>query len=331
MMRKVLVGSRSFGEYDSSGKRLLEQHGFVVKRIGPELRPLNEEKLVRILADESPSVYICGAELLSERVLLATPDLKMVVKHGVGIDNIDLTAAKTIGIVVANAPGTNAAAVADLTITAMLVLLRKFCEACHSTKAGEWRRFLGHELGAITVGLLGMGRIGGEVAKRLHGFGSAILAYDVVRNDSLIERYGITYTSLEEVMQRADIVSLHLPLLPQTRKIISHRQLSLMKRSAYLVNLARGELVDEDALYEALKAGTIAGAALDVFTTEPPHDSPLLGLEQVVATPHIAAYTEEAMARMDRMCAEVIISVFSGGIPESVINPEAALNSSKGK
>jgi len=321
-MKKLLIGSRSFGEYSSVGKEILEKSGFVLKSIGPEFRPLDEEKLIKVLGEEKPQVYICGAEPISEKVLLAASGLKLIVKHGVGIDNIDISAATHLGIAVANTPGTNTCAVADFTIMAILALLRNFYQAVRSTKAGEWKRFLGNELGCMTVGLIGTGRIGKEVAKRLHGFGANILAYDIVQDSSLTQRYGVHYTTLEELLTRADVISLHLPLSSGTRNIIGRREFSMMKPTAYLVNLARGELVDESALYEALKDGLIAGAALDVFAKEPPQDSPLLSLENVLATPHIAAYTKEAMERMDRMCAELIIAFFSGSIPESVINPE---------
>jgi len=245
----------------------------------------------------------------------------MVMKHGVGIDNIDLDAATSLGIVVANAPGTNTEAVADWVIATMLSLLRGVCAASNSTREGEWERFVGHELGAMTVGVIGTGRIGVEVIKRLRGFGAEVLSYDVVQHPELVSEYGVCYVSLEELLQQSDIVTLHVPLIEQTKGMIGARELSCMKDSAYLINAARGELVDEDALHKSLKARRIAGVALDVYATEPPQASPLIKLDKVLATPHIAAYTYEAMELMDRMCAKTIVDVFKGKQLQNILNP----------
>jgi len=320
-MRMTLVGSRSFGEVVSVGEKTLAKAGFKVSRVRPEERPLDASKMRRIIARDNPDVIICGAEPITADVLGASKRLRMVMKHGVGVDNIDLDAATKLGIVVAYAPGTNACAVADMTIAAMLALLRGYCEASNSTKAGGWKRFMGHELGEMTVGIVGTGRIGTEVLKRLQGFDAKMLAYDVVKNASLESKYILRYVTLEELLKTSDIVTLHVTLSEQTRKMIGARELEMMKESAYFINAARGELVDEDALYDCLKARRIAGAALDVFATEPPQSTPLLQLDNVLATPHIAAYTYEAMARMDRTCAETIIETFHGKRCPNVLNP----------
>ena len=320
-MRRVLVGSRSFGEVVSVGEDILVKAGFAISRVRPKERPLDSAKMTRIVARDNPDVVICGAEPINEEVLRASKRLRMVMKHGVGVDNIALDAATELGIVVANAPGTNSAAVAELTIAAMLVLLRGYCEASRSTKAGGWERYVGHELGEMTLGIVGTGRIGTEVAKRSQGFGTKLLAYDIVKDADLESRYRLRYVTLEELLKKSDVVTLHVSLSEQTRKMIGARELGMMKESAYLINTARGELVDEDTLYDCLKARRIAGAALDVFETEPPHSSPLLQLDNVLATPHIAAYTYEAMARMDRTCAETIVDTFRGKQCPNVLNP----------
>jgi D-3-phosphoglycerate dehydrogenase len=318
-MNKVLIGSRSFGKYSSAGLKILEENGFVVKKL--ELGPLVEEKLIQILAQEEPQVYICGAEHLSEKVLLTTKELKLIVKHGVGVDNIDLDVATRLGIAVANMPSTNTDSVADFTVMLILALVRKLYRAVCSTKSGGWEAFIGNEIRSIVVGLVGTGKIGKEVAKRLYSFGAQIIAYDLVEDSVFREHYNIRYVALEELLRNADIISLHLPLTPQTRHIISYKELSLMKRTAYIVNTARGELIDETALYQVLKSNLIAGAALDVYAKEPPYGSPLLLLDNVIATPHIAAYTVEAMERMDTKCADTIVSFFAGKVPESLLNP----------
>jgi D-3-phosphoglycerate dehydrogenase len=249
--------------------------------------------------------------------------LELVMKHGVGVDNIDIEAATELGIAVANAPGTNTEAVADLAVALMLVLVRGICKAGSSTKNGRWDRFIGHEIGELTIGVVGTGRIGSRVIEKLQGFGPKIVAFDVVTNERLMKQLHIKYVSLDELLALSDIVTLHAPLMDQTRMMIGERELKLMKKDAYLVNVARGELVDEAALYRQLAGGALAGAALDVFASEPPQDSPLLTLDNVLATPHIAAYTFESMDRMDRTCAEIIVEVAAGRTHKNVLNPEA--------
>ncbi len=321
-MKRVLVSSRSFGTITRTGMEILESEGFEVLTISREDRPLTEEKMARLVSDRAPGAILSGAEPIGKRVLQASANLRLVMKHGVGVDNIDIPAATSLGIAVANAPGTNTEGVADLTVTLMLNLLRGVCPASASTKRGGWSRFVGHELGALTVGVVGTGRIGASVVQRLSGFGSQILAYDVVQQKELVSEYGVHYVPLDELLSRSDLVTLHVPLIEQTRKMIGARELSLMKPESFLVNAARGELVDEEALYETLKKRGIAAAALDVFSTEPPQDNPLLTLDNVLATPHIAAYTYESLERMGSICARIIVETFAGKRHPNVLNPE---------
>ena len=330
MMRTVLVGSRSFGNVVTLGNDLLEDAGFTVLRIREQERPLDDAKLASIVSREHPEVLIPGAESLPESVLAASNSLRMIMKHGVGVDNIDLGAATSRGIVVANVPGTNAGAVADLTLGLMLALLRRICIANASTHRGAWERYMGHELGASVIGIVGTGRIGASVARRARAFGARVIAFDVVEDEDLKLACGVEYVPLDRLLSSADIVTLHAPLLPETEKMIGEAQFEAMKPSAFLVNCARGELVDEKALCEHLKTGSIAGAAVDVFAAEPPQDSPLLELDNVLATPHIAAYTYEAMEAMDRACAETIVDVMiHGRVPPNVLNPDARSTSGR--
>ena len=318
----VLVSSRSFGQVSKVGTAILEEAGFEIHRIGPEDRPFDVAKLAGIVERVKPDALIAGAEPIPHEVLAASPNLRVVQKHGVGVDNIDLDAATKLGIAVSNAPGTNTEAVADLAIGFMLSLLRSLVNAAVSTRGGGWDRFIGRELGELTVGVVGTGRIGRGVIQRLSGFGSRVLAFDVFEDAAMASRMKIEYSSLERLLRESDIVTLHIPLMEETRNLISTEQLSWMKTSALLINIARGELVDEAALADHLAAGKIAGAGVDVFTTEPPQASPLLKLDNVVATPHIGAYTVEAMDCMARRCAENICSIFSGGKPDNVLNPD---------
>lgn len=321
-VRVVLVSSRSFGQIVPDGEQLLARGGFDVRRVPDSERPLDAPKLARLVARERPAALIAGAEPIPREVLIASPMLKLVQKHGVGVDNIDVEAATAAGIVVTNAPGTNTEAVADLTVAFMLALLRQVVPAVESTRQGKWDRYMGRELGQLTVGVVGTGRIGRAVIRRLGGFGSRILAYDVIQDPALAVANDLCYVELNELLDKSDIVTLHIPLMEDTRELLGRRELARMKKSAYLINIARGELVDEAALAEHLAAGRIAGAGVDVFATEPPQESPLLRLPNVLATPHIGAYTHEAMEAMDRVCAETVVALFSGGRSDYVVNPE---------
>jgi D-3-phosphoglycerate dehydrogenase len=321
-MRNILVGSRSFGNIVKIGEEILKRSGFTIRYVLPDERPLDEMRMKKIVMKVNPDVILCGAEPITGEVLRASQNLRMVIKHGSGVDNIDIPAATSLNIPVAYTPGKNTTAVADFTIALILNLLRGICPASHSTKEGGWYRFIGHDLGDMTIGIVGTGRVGQEVVKRLHGFGSKMLAYDVVPTSDLEHQYGVEYVGLDELLHSSDIVTLHVPLMDRTRGMIGKSELAKMKRSAYLLNLARGGLVDEKALYTHLKANGIAGAALDVYATEPPQNSPLLQLENVLATSHIAAYTYESMQRMDRACAETIIETFQKKISPNILNPE---------
>jgi D-3-phosphoglycerate dehydrogenase len=322
-VKRVVVGSRSFGQLSDVGVRLLNGAGFDVWRIPPEERPLDESKMVEIVARENPEVVISGAEPITKRVLEAGPNLRMIMKHGVGVDNIDIQAATALGIMVANAPGTNTEAVADMTLAMMLALLRRVYDAVQSTKSGGWDRFVGHDLGALTIGVVGTGRIGQAVIRRLGGFGSDVLAYDIVHNQDLLSHPKVRYVEMEALLRDSDVITLHVPLIADTKSMIGRNELEMMKPTAYLVNLARGELVDEAALFEFLQEKRIAGAAVDVYAVEPPRSSPLIGLDNVLSTPHIAAYTYESMEYMSRICAQTIIDAMQSKACPNILNPQA--------
>ena len=322
-MKRVVVGSRSFGQLSDVGVKLLNGAGFDVWRIPPEERPLDESKMVEIVAQENPEVVVTGAEPITKQVLEAGPNLRMIMKHGVGVDNIDIQTATTLGILVANAPGTNTEAVADMTIAMMLALLRGIYDAVQSTRSGGWERFVGHDLGELTIGVVGTGKIGLAVIRRLGGFGSDVLAYDIVHNQDLLSHPKVRYVEMAELLQDADVVTLHVPLVADTEAMIGKNELEMMKPTAYLVNLARGELVDEVALFEFLQQKRIAGAAVDVYAVEPPKSSPLIGLDNVLSTPHIAAYTYESMEHMGRICAQTIIDAMRSIACPNILNPQA--------
>jgi D-3-phosphoglycerate dehydrogenase len=320
--KKVLVSSRSFGQIVDIGNEILTREKFQIERILPEDRPVTEEKLHNLISRGDIVAIVSGSEAIGSKALEDVGRLRVISKHGVGVDNIDLDVATERGVVVTNAPGTNTQAVADFTIGLMLCLSRKICLANQSTTSGKWKKFIGRELWQKTVGVIGTGAIGKHVIRRLKGFDVKILAYDIEIDTNFASKYGVNYVSLAHLLKESDYVTLHVPLTKATEGMIGRKELGQMKRSSYLINAARGEIVDEDALYHALQAGEIAGAALDVFATEPPQRQNLLDLDNLIATPHMAAYTYRAMMRMDKLCAENIVKVIKGERSEHTVNPE---------
>ncbi len=252
--------------------------------------------------------------------------LRVIGRAGVGVDNIDVAAATERKIPVVYAPAATTTSVAELTLALMLALARSIPAADRSTKEGRWERkkFDGIELKGKTLGLVGSGRIGTEVAHLARAFGMEAVAYDPYLRPEDAHARGIRLvTSLEAVLAAADFLSVHAALTPETRGLIGEAQLKAMKPTAFLINAARGEIVDEGALARALKEGTIRGAGLDVYHKEPPEGSPLLGLDNVVLTPHMAASTAEGQRRSGLVAAEQVLRVLRGEKPEFCVNPQA--------
>ncbi len=312
MTFRVLVATRSFGSTSSKPWDVLTEAGVEVVKADMQ-GEITEERMVELLQDIDGAIV--GVVPMTARVLEHAPRLKVVSMHGVGVDHIDLEAASRLGIVIANCPGANDQAVADLAIGLMIAIARRIPAADRSLRQEQWGRHTGSELWRKTLGLIGYGRIGRGVAKRALGFEMQILVYDPYVLPDQVGFSEVRLTSLEEVIKSADFISLHAALTPETRAMIGESQLRAMKPSAYLINTARGGLIDEAALYQALRDRVIAGAALDVFVDEPPSGSPLLQLENVVLTPHIGAHTQEAIERMGVMAAQNVILTLHGGQP----------------
>lgn len=270
--------------------------------------------------------------LLTDRIdaelLGRAPRLRVVANVAVGFDNIEVPAATERGVVITNTPGVLTETVADFTMTLLLGTARRLVEADRYTRANRWRSwelmlFLGQDIHGATLGLVGLGRIGGAVARRAHGFGMRILYHDVVRREDLEQELGITYRPFEEVLREADFVSIHVPLMPETRHLIGREQLAMMKPTAVLINTSRGPVVDTMALAEALKDGTIWAAGLDVFEVEPvPSDHPLLALDNAIVVPHIASASVVTRSKMAQMAVENLLAVLEGRRPENPVNPE---------
>lgn len=256
------------------------------------------------------------------------PRLKVIANYAVGFDNVDVPAATQRGIVVTNTPGVLTETTADLAFALLMAAARHIVAGDKFTRAGRWKTwgpllFLGQDIHHATLGLVGLGRIGSEVAKRARGFDMRVLYYDPIRNEAAEKQLGVEYASLERVLRESDFISLHTPLTPETRHLIGERELKMMKPTAILINTSRGPVVDQKALYEALKNGTLYAAGLDVFETEPiPADDPLLTLENVVVVPHIGSASYATRTRMATLAAENLIAVLKGETPPTPVNPE---------
>lgn len=247
------------------------------------------------LAD-AEALIVRSATFVTRELIEAAPVLRVIARAGTGVDNVDVDAATARGIVVMNAPGANSISVAELAVALMLALARGVAVADAAMKKGVWdkKRLTGIELRDKTLGVVGLGRIGQEVAARARAFGMTVVAHDPYLSEQVAQSLGIGLLSLEEVCRAADFLSLHLPATPETRHLINKESLGHCKAGVRIINTARGELIDEEALRQAIESGAVAGAALDVFEKEPPDDWRLINLRQVLATPHIAASTIEA-------------------------------------
>jgi D-3-phosphoglycerate dehydrogenase len=315
---RVVVADR----VSESGLRaLLDDDAFEVI-LGHELAP---EELRSALAD-AEGLVVRSRTQVGRELLEAAPRLVVVGRAGVGVDNIDLEAATERGVAVLNAPAGNTVSAAELAMALILSVVRKIPAAERSVREGRWERsrFAGVELRGRTLGLVGAGRIGGEVARRARPFGLRIVAYDPFLTEERARDLGVERSTLEELLQRADIVSLHVPLTDQTRGMIGPDELARLKPDAFLVNAARGGVVDEEALAAALSEGRLAGAALDVYDAEPlPEDSPLRSAPNLVLTPHLGASTAEAQELVAEEIADAVRAALLHGDLSRALNAPA--------
>jgi D-3-phosphoglycerate dehydrogenase len=317
-MVKVRSTSLDFGKTDRAPIDLLIANGCEFESL--QIDANSEEQGIEAARDAD--VLVVGLQRMTEKVLDAATRLKVIGRCGVGLDNIDLKAAGARGIPVVYTPGANAQAVADLTLGFMLALARKIPQADRMTRGGQWKRIMGNDVWGKTLGIFGLGQIGFNVARRAKGFDMKVIAYDLFENLPLAEELGIEYKSKAEILREADFISLHLPLNPETLGFISDGDLRAMKKGAILVNTSRGGVVDEKALYLALKEGMIAGAALDVFEHEPPGKTPLIELDNFIGSPHIGGVTTEAIDRIGMTVARDIVAVLKGQTPKFLANRE---------
>lgn len=300
-------------EFDSRALRsMLEEAGSQVELYHFQAKP-TEDDVIELL--EGVAALIAGNEPLTEQVLQAAKDLKIIARTGVGIDNIDLQAARELGIRVTITPGVNSKAVAAMTLGLLLCVARRICYSDQMLRQGKWEPTIGLDLAGKTLGIVGLGAIGKLVAGRALAFEMHVVAYDPVQDDEFAIEHGISYVDRDQLLEMSDFVSLHLPLTRETRGYIGERELRRMKPTACLINTARGAIVDENALYRALRESWIAGAGLDVFAQEPLLESPLLALDNVVMTPHIAGWTEDTWNAMATQAATEVVRTLKGQPP----------------
>ena len=319
-MHSVLAGSRSFGKYVNDGIRLLQENGCEIIQ-NPFNRYLTEEDFLDILPGLDAAIV--GEDEITEKALSTADKLQVISKHGVGLDSIDVDAATRQGIWVTNVPavGREAGAVADLTFGLILGIARRIPQADHSVRRGKWEKDIGSDVGGQTLGVIGTGNIGKAVIKRAKGFDMCLLGYDLKKDQNFAREYGLTYVPLTALLEQSDFVTIHVPLTPQTRGMISAGELDHMKKSAYLINASRGAIVDEESLHRALREKRIAGAGLDVLRVEPPEkENPLLGLDNVILTPHLGVYTPSSLREIDRATALNVIKVLKGEPPLYPVN-----------
>lgn len=316
MRGKVLVTPRSFGAADPTVFDTLAAAGLEILR-NPDGAILTEERMIQLAADCDG--LILGVDPLTPAVLEAAPHLRAVAKYGVGLDNVDLEACRRRGIRVSTTVGANTEAVADFAFTLMLSLARRLIPIDAACRRDDWGKRMALDVSGRTLGLVGLGAIGRAVARRARGFGMHVLAADEVWDDTYADAQGIARADVNTLCREADFISLHVPLLPSTHHMIGWERLALMKPTAILVNTARGGLIDETALLDALRGGRLYGAGLDVFEHEPPEDKGWYTLDNVIMGAHCAASTAGAVAAMGRMSAANLIKDLS----ESAISTDA--------
>jgi len=297
-----------------------------VAALGPDFEVVNvdgtDRKALLSALATADAILVRSATQVDAEAIAAAPKLKVIARAGVGLDNVDIKAATNAGVMVVNAPTSNVISAAELAIGHIFSTARFIPEANASLKAGEWKRskYTGVELYEKTIGIVGLGRIGTLVAQRLAGFGATLIGYDPYVTPQRAEQIGVELASLEDVMKRSDFITIHIPKTPETTGMIAEKEFAIAKPDLRIVNCSRGGIIDETALYEALKSRRIAGAGLDVFVNEPPKDSQLLELENIVVTPHLGASTDEAQEKAGISVAKSVRLALAGDLVPDAVN-----------
>ena len=317
MKYKVVVTARSFGKSDDKAMDLLKENQCDVVRLTPGEKSLEEQLKKEIVTADA---VIAGLDEYDKELIDSAENLKVISRYGVGYDKVDLDAAKEKDVLVTITPGANGDAVADLAVTLMLDAARNVTVMDTAMKAKNQTRPQGIEMWRKTLGVIGTGRIGQGVAKRCRGFEMDILCYDPYENEELKKECNAKYVDLETLIRESDFITVHSPLTKDTENMIGTKEFRMMKKDAVIVNTARGGIINEDALYDALKTGMIRAAGLDATVEEPPYASPLLSLPNCILTPHAGAASKEASSKMSLMAARNVIDVLRTGNCKYTVN-----------
>ena len=317
-MSKILLTTTSFQDTPGGHHQLLEDAGLEVV---PERGPLSEERMLELAGDFE--AFLCGDDAITRAVIdKSLPKLKVISKYGIGLDKVDVAYATEKKIPVTFCPGVNHTTVAEHTFALLLALVRYLVTSVQHTRSGRWTRLTGNEILGKTIGIVGLGRIGKEVAIRAEAFGMNILGYDIFWDVEFAEEHGVRRCeTLDEILGTSDILSLHTNLSDETRNLINADSLASMKDGVLILNCARGELVDTEAMVDALEKGKVGGYGTDVLDQEPPSaDHPILKAPRTLVTPHIGSRTYESVGRQARMAAENLILALSGEKPRAQAN-----------
>lgn len=307
MKIKVLVALQTFSEYSETPLKLLKnaELNVVMNDLG---RRLNQDEIIKL--GKHCDGVIAGVEPYDAHVLNNLASLKCISRSGVGIDNIDMETAKKRGITVLNTPDVVVQPVAEMTIAMIFDLLRFLTLHTNLLKSGQWKRRAGHLLRGRRVGIIGLGRIGRNVSETLKALGADVEGYDIYPDRAWADRHAVKITSLPHILKTSDILCIHVSVLKETPLVLGEAEISQMKKGSIVINTSRGQVIDEAALYKALKSGHLAGAGLDVFSSEP-YNGPLCELDNVVLTPHISTLTEESRTEMEIQAVENLLKFFN--------------------
>jgi D-3-phosphoglycerate dehydrogenase len=319
-MKRILLTTTSFQDTPGEHHQILADAGWEIVRARG---PLNETQILALVGDID--AFICGDDAITRPVLeKARPRLRIISKYGIGVDKIDVKTATEFGIPVLFTPGVNHTTVAEHTFLLLLALEKNFIPAVDATRKGEWKRKTGHELLGKTMGIVGLGRIGKEVAIRARAFGMTPVGFDVYWDEKFAKEHDVRRAAtLDEIFATADYLSLHTNLTPETRDLINARNIAKMKKGVIILNCARGEIVNTADMVAALQSGRIAGYGADVLDVEPPPaDHPLLKLPNCIVTPHVASRTFESVVRQATTAVKNLVLAMNGDKPIAQVNPE---------
>ncbi|HSP42684.1 MAG TPA: phosphoglycerate dehydrogenase [Luteolibacter sp.] len=315
---RVLLTTTSYQDIPGPHHELLESTGIEIVR---ERGPLSEERMLELVGEFD--AILCGDDVISRAVLeKATPRLKLLSKYGIGVDKIDVNAATEMGIPLSFCPGVNHTTVAEHTFALLLALVRNLVEIANATRSGNWKRLTGHEIMGKTIGIVGLGRIGKEVAIRAKAFGMSVIAYDIYWDEAFASSHDVVrVASVAEIFEKSDVISLHTNLTPETRDMVRAETIATMKDGVIILNCSRGEVVHTDDLAAALDNGKVGGYGADVLDEEPPRaDHPLLKAKNCIVTSHIGSRTYESVQRQAMMAARNLLNMLRGEKPLAQVN-----------